>query len=110
MQLSNRALRSPLTFQDVDGAIGLSDRDKVFFFAYELWWHLIPDVLELTTGIKVCKIVELCVALCTYSIGNLNGKSRTAVPISIVRPPRSLSDAKTKLIFEIHHWTLEGRF
>ena len=78
VQLSNRALRSPLTFQDVDGAIGLSDRDKVFFFAYELWWHLIPDVLELTTGIKVCKIVELCVALRTYSIGNLNGKSRAS--------------------------------
>ena len=58
VQLSNRALRSPLTFQDVDGAIGLSDRDKVFFFAYELWWHLLPEVLELTTELRVLAIVE----------------------------------------------------
>ena len=49
---------SPLTFQDVDGAIGLSDRDKVFFYAYELWWHLIPEVLELTTELKITPSVE----------------------------------------------------
>ena len=42
--IAGEQLAAPLTFQDVDGAIGLSDsRDKVFFIAYELWWHLIPE-------------------------------------------------------------------